>query len=119
MRMAIIRKLNSIYPTFNVGKLNEDKLKKKPFITVNINSELHTYSGSYKLVNIYIHTSLDAPLMLDNARKKVIRLLHKKVLEEDGVRFILEYEGFHGEFIDEKLECLVCFLEFRVPYINI
>ena len=118
MRMAIIRELNKIYPTFNIGKLSAEKTKKKPFITVNINNEVHTMRGSYKLVSLYIYSSLDAPLIIDNARKKVVDLLHKKILNENGQRFILEYQGLQGEFVDEKLGCLVCLLEFRIPYIS-
>ena len=88
MRMAIIRELNKIYPTFNMGKLSVEKTKKKPFITVNIDSDIHTTHGFYKIVNLYIYGSLDAPLIMDNAKRKVVKILHKKILSEEGQRFI-------------------------------
>ena len=120
MRLAIKKELEKLYPTFHVGILDKDAQLKEVRLVLSFENEINTFSARVQLINVIIYCPIKAPLMLDTASAKVRHLLHNKRLKKarsDGF-FLIEYAGFQGDFVEEKIGALGRILEFKVPMVR-
>ena len=120
MRLAIKRELETLYPTFNTGILEKNAQLEDTRLVLSFENEIKTSSGRVQLINVIIYTPIKAPLMLDDASEKVKLLLHKRRLKKvrsEG-HFWVEYAGFQGDFVEERIDALGRILEFKIPLLR-
>lgn len=120
MRLAIKKELDTLYPTFHMGLLDKNIQLEEVRLVLSFENEIKTFSNRVQLFNVIIYVPIKAPVMLDDASSKVRNFLHNKRLQKrrGSGFFLIEYAGFSGDFVEEKIGALGRILEFKVPMVR-